>query len=341
MTDRASSAPVYIIAILVMTVAAYYAASVFAPLAVALFIMALVWPLQRTLQARVHKLVALALTLLTTIAVCVAFAWIISWAVGRVGRSVVLDSARYNFFLASTKDWLDAQGVSVAALGAEHFTVAWLFSAISRLGGHLQTTFTFWLIAITYLMLGLLEVDDIRTKMQAMSNRNASRILLEGCSVVASQYRRYLLIRTGVSLLTGSLVWLFARLVGLPFAFEWGVMAFALNYLPFIGPFFATVMPTLLAMATFDTWGEVLLVFVCLNVIQFMVGSYIEPRVAGTMLSISPTLVLFVIFFWTFMWGILGTLLAMPITVAIFAFCGLNPRSQWVVELFGKPPKPA
>jgi predicted PurR-regulated permease PerM len=192
-----------------------------------------------------------------------------------------------------------------------------------------------------HLLLGLLEVGDMRRKIAAMRNREAARILMDGTQIIAAQYRRYLMVRTMMSALTGALVWVFAKVVGLPFAEEWGVIAFALNYIPFIGPFFATLLPTLLAMTTFETWQAVILVFLCLNAIQFIVGSYIEPRVAGNVLSVSPTLVLFVIFFWTFLWGLLGTLLAMPITIAILTFCSLHPRSRWLADLLGSPPKEA
>lgn len=146
-----------------------------------------------------------------------------------------------------------------------------------------------------------------------------------------------MLVRTLMSVLTGLLVWAFARLAGLSFAAEWGAIAFALNYIPFIGPFIATLFPTLLAMSQFDTWQSVLVVFICLNIIQFAVGSYIEPRVAGDVLSISPTIVLFAIFFWTFLWGLFGTFIGVPITVAILTFCAQHPSSRWVADLLGRP----
>jgi AI-2 transport protein TqsA len=339
--DRVLSVPICMIAAIMVAAAAYYASSVFAPLAVALFIMALVWPLQRVLQSHMPKLLALAFTMLATIAVGIIFGSIVVWAVSRVGRSILMDTARYEMFYLNFADWLEAQGVSVAGLWADQFDGAWMMGMARYLGGRVQTTLLFWIIAITYLLLGLLEVDDMRRKIEVMKNHEAARILMDGTRIIAAQYRRYLMVRTMMSALTGLLVWAFARAVGLPFAEEWGVIAFALNYIPFIGPFFATLLPTLLAMTTFETWQAVILVFICLNTIQFIVGSYIEPRVAGNMLSVSPTLVLFVIFFWTFLWGILGTLLAMPITVAILTFCSLHPRSRWLAELLGSPPKKA
>jgi predicted PurR-regulated permease PerM len=90
-------------------------------------------------------------------------------------------------------------------------------------------------------------------------------------------------------------------------------------------------------MAQFDSWQAVLGVFVCLNIIQFVVGSYIEPRVSGTMLSISPVIVLFAVFFWTFLWGLFGTFIGVPIALAILSFCGQHPSSRWLADLLGGP----
>jgi predicted PurR-regulated permease PerM len=146
-----------------------------------------------------------------------------------------------------------------------------------------------------------------------------------------------MLVRTQMSVMTGVLVGFFAWIVGLPFAIEWGVIAFALNYIPFIGPFIATLFPTLLAMTQFDSWQTVLGIFTCLNIIQFVIGSYIEPRVSGNILSISPSVVLFTIFFWTFLWGLFGTFIGVPIALAILSFCGQHPSSRWLADLLGGP----
>jgi len=108
-----------------------------------------------------------------------------------------------------------------------------------------------------------------------MHNHEAARVLLDGVTSAA----------------------------GLQLAAEWGVIAFALNYIPFIGPFIATVFPTLLALAQFASWQAALAVFACLNIIQFVIGSYIEPRVFGSELAISPFVVLFAVISWTFLWG--------------------------------------
>jgi predicted PurR-regulated permease PerM len=326
-----------IIAVVLLAAAASQASTVFAPLALALFIIAIVWPLQNRLQAWMPSLIALAITIVITIAVCLAFASLAVWGFGRVGRSLVADSGRYQALYDSLVTWLDGHDVSVARLWAEHFNVAWLLRAMQQITGRVNTTLSFWLIALVYVMLGLLEVDDMRRKVEALDNREVARVLLDGSAATAAKCRKYMLVRTQMSVMTGLLVGVFAWITGLQFAIEWGVIAFVLNYIPFIGPFIATLFPTLLAITQFDSWQAVLGVFICLNVIQFVVGSYIEPRVSGTMLAISPLIVLFSIFFWTFLWGLFGTFIGVPIALAILTFCDQHPSSRWLVNLLGGP----
>ena len=328
---------VAVVAVAVVSACAYQAASVFAPLILAIFIIAIVWPLQSRLQSRVPKLLALAVTLVITVAVCLAFASLAVWAFSRVGHSLITNSARYQALYHSVVGWLDDHGISVAGLWAEHFNVGWLLRAVQRLTGRINTTLTFWLVALTYLILGLLEIDDIRRKIQVLDNREIASVLVDGSVATAIKIRKYMLVRTHMSAATGFLVGAFAWITGLNFAAEWGVIAFVLNYIPFIGPFVATLFPTLLAMTQFESWQAVLGMFVGLNIIQFVVGSYVEPRVAGSLLSISPLVVLFSVFFWTFLWGLFGTFIGVPIALAILSFCDQHPSSRWVADLLGGP----
>jgi len=324
-----------IIAALLLATAARQASAVFAPLALALFIIAIVWPLQSRLQAKMPKLLALAVTMVVTISVCVAFASLAAWGFGRVGRSLAADAARYEALYEVTMTWLDGHGVSVAGLWAEHFNVAWLLGATQQVTGRVTSTLSFWLIAIVYVVLGLLEVEDMRRRIETLGNPEVARVLLDGSTATAAKFRKYMVVRTQMSAVTGLLVGVFAGIAGLPFAFEWGVIAFALNYIPFLGPFVATLFPTLLAMTQFGSWQAVLGIFACLNIIQFVVGSYIEPRVAGNTLAISPLVVLFAIFLWTYLWGIFGTFIGVPFALAILTFCGQHPSSRWLADLFG------
>jgi AI-2 transport protein TqsA len=183
-----------------------------------------------------------------------------------------------------------------------------------------------------------MEVEDLRRRVETYVSKENAKILLAATAATARKIRKYMEVRTQMSLATGVLVGAFAWIAGLQFALEWGVIAFALNYIPFIGPFVATLFPTLLAMAQFASWQAVIGVFVCLNIIQFVVGSYIEPRVSGAVLAMSPSVVLFAVFFWTFLWGLFGAFIGVPIALAILTFCSYHPSSRWVADLLGGPP---
>ena len=132
-----------IVVVTAVSFAAYQAASVFAPLVLALFIIAVVWPLQHWLQPRMPKLVALAITIIVTVAVCLAFASLAVWGFGRVGRSLVADFARYQALYNNVVTWLDGHGVSVAGLWAEHLNVGWLLRAAQQITGRISTTLRF------------------------------------------------------------------------------------------------------------------------------------------------------------------------------------------------------
>jgi predicted PurR-regulated permease PerM len=346
MTDPAGDTPagnsglraaVDLCATVIVVTALYFASTIFAPLVFALLVIAMLWPVQKRLQARLPKLVALAVSMLATIVILASFASLIAWGFSRVGRFIINDGARYQLLYAQLVEWLDGHGIALAGLWAEHFNVAWLIRLFQQAALRLNGTLTFLLVVLIYVILGLLEVEDVAAKLAAPGTGEFGRVLLTGGAETAAKLRRYMLVRTQMSVMTGLLVWAFAALVGLPLAAEWGVIAFALNYIPFIGPFVATLFPTLFAMAQFESWQMAVVVFACLNLIQFVVGSYIEPRIAGSALAISPFLVLFAVFFWTFLWGIAGALIGVPIVIAALTLCEQHPSSRWIADLLGGP----
>src|SRR4051794_4397463 len=157
--------------------------------------------------------------------------------------------------------------------------------------------------------------------------------LLRATTDIAAKFRRFILVRSLMSALTGTVVWGAALLAGLELATAWGVIAFVLNYIPFIGPLVATVFPTLFALAQFESWRLAITVFLCLNLIQFLIGSYLEPRIAGAALAVSPFLVLFAVFFWAFLWGIPGAFIGVPIVIAILTVCEQRESTRWVATL--------
>jgi predicted PurR-regulated permease PerM len=336
-TDHWIRAMVGVVAILALLAAFNIARAVVAPIACALFIISIVWPLQSRLQSSLPKLIALAIVILVTSVVFTVFISLVTWGFGRVGRSLIAEAGRFQLLYGQATAWLETYGIVAAGSWSDHFNTAWLLRNVQGIATRLNTTLAFWLVVIVYVMLGLLEVDDVRRKLESLKERTVARVLLAGSTTIAAKFRRYMLIRTAMSLTTGVIVWLLATLFGLPLAAEWGVIAFTLNYIPFIGPFVATVFPTLYALTQFESWQGALAVFACLNVIQFAIGSYIEPRVAGGALAISPFMVLFSILLWTYLWGLFGAFIGVPIAIAVLTLCAEHPSTRWFAELLGPP----
>ncbi len=330
-----------VVATVILLGAVSIAKAVVAPVAFALFLIAQVWPLQSRLQGRISALPALAVSIFVLVVAFGSLTSLVLWASSRVGRWIITNLGRFEALYDQMAVWLEGHGVAVAGLWAEHLNTGWLVSVVRGLTGQANTILSFWLVVLVYVILGLLEVEATARKVRALPNHDAARILHTGTVQAADKIRRYMVVRTLMSILTGVLVWTVAVLFGLPLAAEWGVIGFTLNYIPFIGPFIATLLPTLLAVVQYETWQAVIAIFVCLNVIQFVVGNYVEPRLSGRALSLSPFAVLLSVFLWTFLWGLSGTFIGVPITVAALAFCAQSQSTRWLADLLGSPDETA
>jgi len=326
-----------ICAIVLLAAALYLASSVFAPLAFALFILAIVWPLQSALQGMLPKGLALFLTLTLTLLVVLIFGSLIAWALSAIADWLLNNVQRFQAVYAQVTDWLEGHGIFVAGVLAERFDVLWLIRLFQEIASRLNRFAGFAILVFIFLMMALLETGEFRNRLASLGTNGAK--VIEAGSQIAGKFRRYMLVRTLLSLLTGIVIWGFASLAGLEPAAAWGVLAFALNYIPFIGPFVATLLPGLFALAQLDSWQAIALVFLGLTAIQFLIGNYLEPLVAGAALTISPFVVVFAVFFWGLLWGIPGALIGVPIMITISTLCARFPSSHWVTTLLsGKPP---
>jgi AI-2 transport protein TqsA len=145
--------------------------------------------------------------------------------------------------------------------------------------------------------------------------------------------RRYVPVRSLMSVVTGILAWAFISVCGLQLAIKSGVFAFALNYIPSIGPLVAAVLLALFVVPQVASWQDLILVFGCLNLIQFAVGSYLAPRIAGSVPPMSRFIVLFSLLFGTYLLGIADAFIAAPIVIAMLTICEQHESSRWVESL--------
>ncbi len=331
--DLAAKASLILCALVILLAAAFVARPIIAPVTFAIFIVAVVWPLQGALQNRIPKLAALVVTLLCTLAVIFVLGYLMIWAFSLVAQWLISNTARFQSLYAQAADWLEGHGIAVKTLMETGFSPAWITGAVRGIGGQGYGLLSFVVIAFAFTVLGLLEVEIAQDNISRLDNPGLREALLKPAQEISAKFQKYMMVRSTMSALTGAVVWVFALIAGMELATAWGVIAFVLNYIPFIGPLVATVFPSLFALAQFESWNLAIVVFLCLNAIQFFIGSYLEPRIAGARLSLSPFLVLFAVFFWSFLWGIAGAFIGVPILIAVQTICSGHQSTQWLATL--------
>ena len=316
------------------------AQSVFAPIAFSLFVIATVWPFQKAVQARVPKPVALIVVLLTTGVIVALVTSVIAWSFGIESQLLYDNASRFQTQYFRLLTWLEQHDIVMLRSLAGGFDVFWLVRVVRGLASRLNGFFGFAVITAILTTIGLLEVDDCRRRVESLEDRVLAQRLLRIGEETSAKLRKYLGVRTLMSALTGLLTWGVALLAHLPLAGSWGVIAFALNYIPFIGSFIASVLPAVFTAMQFGSWQKGLVVLLALMAIQSLVGSYLEPLLSGSMLNISPFAVVVVVFLWTFLWGIPGTVIGVPLTLAFLTACEHHPATRWIAMLLsGGAPK--
>jgi AI-2 transport protein TqsA len=131
---------------------------------------------------------------------------------------------------------------------------------------------------------------------------------------ITEAVRKYISVKTQMSLLTGSLSFVVLVIFDVDFPALWAFLIFLLNYIPYIGSFIATLLPAVFAMFQFQSAWILLWVFVAIQAVQLLVGNVLEPKVMGRSLNLSPLGVMLALTFWGVIWGVLGMILSVPIT---------------------------
>ena len=146
----------------------------------------------------------------------------------------------------------------------------------------------------------------------------------------------YIKVKTFVSLITGVATGLVCLFFGIEYSLLWGFLAFVLNYIPYVGSLIAIIPPLVLTIIDSSSVSQVLVVFVCLEGIQLIMGNVVEPKWMGDTFSINTVSVLFGFVFWAFMWGTAGMLLAVPLTFMCKVALENMSQAQVFVRLMDK-----
>ena len=171
-------------------------------------------------------------------------------------------------------------------------------------------------IILIYVLFLMFEQRSFETKLAVIfSEPEHQERIRELLSRITRDIQTYVWIKTLMSLLTAGLSYVILILVGVDYAPFWAIIIFLLNYIPTIGSLLGIVFPALLALVQFESVVPFLIVTPALSVVQIAVGNFIEPRLMGQSLNVSPFIIIVSLAVWGSIWGVAGMFLCVPITV--------------------------
>lgn len=201
----------------------------------------------------------------------------------------------------------------------------------------ISTTAQNFFLILIYVIFLLIEQDTFPKKMAALSwskerKSNFKKILVQ----INEVSRTYILVKFGASLLTAVLSFIVLSFIQIDFPVFWAFLIFILNFIPTIGSIVATAFPALVALIQFDTLGPFLAVLLGIVGIQVLIGSFLEPRLLGSSLNISPFVIILSLVLWGMIWGVVGMLLCVPLTVILIIILAQFPNTRPVAILLSK-----
>jgi predicted PurR-regulated permease PerM len=158
---------------------------------------------------------------------------------------------------------------------------------------------------------------DVRERLLALGSARRIGVTSQALEEAGRRVARYLLSNLAVNVLYGTAVGVGVYLIGVPNAALWGLLCGLLRFVPYVGTWIGAVLPLAVSIAVFDGWGRTGAVFATILGIDVVVGNVVEPIVYGHRTGLSPLAVVLATVFWTWVWGIPGLLLAIPMTLCL------------------------
>lgn len=273
-----------------------FAADIIVPFILALFLAVIINPLvQLLVRCRVPRVLAISLL----IGLIVMLAIVLLASLGTSLNELARTLPQYRNYLyepmQTIAPWLQRMGFTVSVVELNKYidpnaVMTLVTSLLTQLSNAMSSIF---LLLLTVVFM-LLEVPQLPAKLQQLMSRP-----VEGMGAIQraiDSVSHYLVLKTAISLITGLVVWGMLVLLDVRFAFMWGLLAFALNYIPNIGSVLAAIPPIL-------------------QVLVF--GDILEPRIMGRGLGLSTLVVFLSLIFWGWLLGPVGMLLSVPLTIIV------------------------
>jgi predicted PurR-regulated permease PerM len=308
------------------------AQSLIIPFLLALFLAIICTPAVSWLaKRRVPVGLAVILIVIVLLGAFSGFGAIVGGSVNEFAAFASQNQARFDGLVNSASTWFEAHDIDPASL--DLLNMLQPGKLINLLGGVLKNLAgvlsNFFLILLTMIFM-LFEAASFPTKVRAAVG--PGRFDIGNMRHAVIQVQRYLGLKTLTSLTTGLLVGLWTAILGLDFAVVWGLLAFLLNYIPSIGSIVAAIPAVLLALIQGGI-GYAMLVAVGYVVANVGIGNFVEPWLMGRTLGLSTLVVFLSLVFWGWMWGGVGMLLSVPLTMIIKILFENTDDLQWIAVM--------
>lgn len=314
------------------------------PFLLSVFLAMLGVPLLTRLRSwGVPHILAVLLVVLSMGIVLVGLGSVVASAVSQFQVAIPGYREQLSELMMSFQMWLAGRGIEIFVEQSVQEQIARLFEPqqLLSLGGGIISSVanlvsTSILVVLTAIFM-LSEAAGLPAKVRAAFGGSAgSRLELSG---VVSQVHRYLMIKTAVSLMTGLVLGLWVWVLGVDFAILWGLLAFLLNYIPNIGSIIAALPPVVLGLIQPDGGvGLALAVILGYLTVNIVVGSIVEPTWMGERLGLSTLVVFLSLVFWGWVWGGVGMLLSVPLTMMAKILLQNSDELRWIATLMDKAP---
>ncbi len=200
--------------------------------------------------------------------------------------------------------------------------------------GSVGNFFSGLVLMVTYFVFILAGRRHVEEKLKHLSDSPGGGKSVEAAAIqIAEDIEVYLWVQTVTGLIIGGVSALAMFSVGLDHAVFWTIVLFLLCYIPIIGVTVGSVIPALFALLQFDTWWQAAVVFGAIQLVAFVVGNFIYPKMQAQTQNIDPVATLLSLAFWGYLWGLTGAFLAVPLTLMVMMICAHFPRARWVAVL--------
>ena len=317
------------------------ASSIMIPFLVAIFIAAISLPVLSWLQQRLPMIVAVLGTILMDLLVIALVGYLVGSTANQVAGEMGEIQSTLTEWIEDGGEWLEERGVPVANWRAgddslsqalfSRFEPGFLVDFVNRTLRATTAALSSFLVISLIVIFTLFEAATFGPKVRAAFGSAGAEARF---ARAMHEIQHYMGIKTVISLATGLLIGIWVGVLGVEFAIFWGLVAFVLNFIPNLGSIIAAVPTTLLAMVQIGV-GRALLVALGYLVVNMVIGNFIEPPLLGRRLGLSTLVVVLSLVFWGWVWGPVGMLLSVPLTMVVKILLENTEEFRWVAVLLG------